>query len=322
MFRDLVRRDAIRRVRWVLGWFFVSAVVFAPQTRAHGPLEDQIASLSRRLSYDSDNVDLLLERAGLYRATGRFEDARQDYEAARRYAPQRRDLDLMEGSLALEGGRPETAVRLLSRYLNAPPGDGAETTTDDVLARIERAHAYLALERYDAAIHDLERALAIHPTAGPVLYLELARAWLRGGEGSRAGAPAASQAAERALAVLDLGISRLGPVVSLQEPALEIEISRHRFDSALRRLDATYGASPRRDLWLVRRGELLWRGGKREEAVVAWNEARRVMAGLPLAHRAHPETRRRRQAVTRYLDLAASLSAKPAEPPGDEAAEP
>jgi hypothetical protein len=76
-----------------------------------------------------------------------------------------------------------------------------------------------------------------------------------------------------ARAVLDRGMRRLGPMATLAEAAMDIEIRRRRWDSALKYADAVIAHASRKDYWLRRRGEILQKAGRACEAVDAYRAA-------------------------------------------------
>ena len=77
----------------------------------------------------------------------------------------------------------------------------------------------------------------------------------------------------RALHSLDEGIVRLGPIVTLELEAIEVELRLNRYDAALARVDRISAQTPRKDSWLARRGAILERAGRLDEAHAAYRAA-------------------------------------------------
>jgi predicted Zn-dependent protease len=71
-------------------------------------------------------------------------------------------------------------------------------------------------------------------------------------------------------------------------PALEIELKQNRVDAALARLDKVMAQSPRKETWLVRRGEILQQAGRTKEAVAAFQAAQKALDTLPPTRRTVP----------------------------------
>jgi hypothetical protein len=124
-----------------------------------------------------------------------------------------------------------------------------------------RARIALALGKPDDAIPVLDRAIAVHPT--PDLYLQRAR--LQIGRGDRF--------AGQAVKGLDQGVQRLGPLVSLESYAAELELRRGRADAALARLDKIAPQVEHPKAVLERRGEILLKAGRPMEARLAFAAA-------------------------------------------------
>jgi tetratricopeptide (TPR) repeat protein len=153
------------------------------------------------------------------------------------------------------------------------------------------------LRQSELAIDDLDLAIAAHPNPAPEWFLDRARLELAGGPESR----------ERALAGLDQGIDRLGPVPALSALALELELDLGRHEAALARLDRIEPAGAGRAHWLVRRGDVLNHAGRATEAWVAWSEALELLGDLPPGRRDSPAT----QALASRLRLALAKAGQP-----------
>jgi predicted negative regulator of RcsB-dependent stress response len=87
------------------------------------------------------------------------------------------------------------------------------------------------------------------------------------------------------LRALDEGIERLGPLVALELPAIEIELAEGRWERALARVDRLAAQSPRQERWQTRRGDILLAAGRPAEARRAYLEARASIRSLKAHHR-------------------------------------
>ena len=67
--------------------------------------------------------------------------------------------------------------------------------------------------------------------------------------------------------------------------AIDLELANHHYDQALARLDklATQGERP--EIWLVRRGDILERAERREEARAAYQAAWTAIESVPPSRR-------------------------------------
>jgi tetratricopeptide (TPR) repeat protein len=262
---------AIGRVRpiatlSVIVWLAGVAIV-----HAHDGLPARIAQVTRQIAADSSNASLYLERGALYRVARRWDAALADLERAAALDPTRIDVDRLRAVVLLALARHREAEAASTRYLTHTPSDHETLTV--------RARARVALGRYREAAADFTAALATRPL--PDLYIERARAERARGA---AGLPAARRGLEE-------GLARLGSVITLELEALELELASRAYDEALARVDKLAGGAPRKDSWLRRRGDILERAGRREEAAESYRAALAAATSLPVWTQQAPATR-------------------------------
>jgi tetratricopeptide (TPR) repeat protein len=235
---------------------------------AHGDLGEQIMAVTREIGAKPRQPALYLKRGELYRALRNWDAALADYDRAASLDPRLAVVDLARGKLLLEAGRVEAALAALDRLLDRQPdlGEGLITRAR-VLVRLGRSAA--AAEEYTRGIARVRRVLPEH-------YLE------------RAEAQSACGRVEEAIRGLDEGIGKLGPVVTLELMAIDLEVGRKRYEAALARLERITARSPRKDPWLARRGEILEKAGRRREARAAYREALAALESLSPARRNSP----------------------------------
>jgi tetratricopeptide (TPR) repeat protein len=178
-------------------------LVAAPPARAHQPLADDIARASERIASATDPASEVLTRGELHRLAGHFPAARADYDRAASLNPNLRGLDLCRAALLVDERRWSEALPILDHVLEHDPGESRAWKL--------RARANESLGRPAEAAVDLARAIAASRHLRPDLFTEQARLL------NRAGRPA------EALAALEQGVARLGPVVALELRAADIE---------------------------------------------------------------------------------------------------
>ena len=237
----------------------------------HGDLDEAITALDREIASRPGDAVLHLRRGELHRKHGDRVEAAADYDRAAALDPALAVVDLARGALELDAGRPEAAQRALDRFVRSKPDDAAGYVARGRLLRRQTEPA--------AAAADFARAVALSREPSAELYLESAEA-LR--EAGRAG---------EAVAVLDQGTARLGPLLTLATMALDLEIALGRTDDALRRVDALIAAAARKEGWLQRRGAVLEKAGRTAEARAAYELARAAIAAVPEYRRATEATR-------------------------------
>ena len=70
--------------------------------------------------------------------------------------------------------------------------------------------------------------------------------------------------------------------------AIDLELKRKNFDTALKLLDSVAARSPRKETWLARRGEVLLQANRPDEARKAYSDALTALGTLPPARRNVP----------------------------------
>jgi tetratricopeptide (TPR) repeat protein len=141
----------------------------------------------------------------------------------------------------------------------------------DVL--FERGRAQLALGDISAADRDFTRAIAHLPTPRPEHIIVHAQAWRQAGK------------QREALRALDEGMTRVGPLPSLQLTAIDLDVELQRYDRALSRLDQLLQQTPNNAAWIVRRADILQRAGRMEEAGAERVRALRQIEARPAQRR-------------------------------------
>jgi predicted Zn-dependent protease len=239
---------------------------------------------------------LYVRRAELHRAHLGWDAAMADIERAAALTNQWPHLHLARAVLYLEAAWFESANIAATRYLKHDP--------TNALASITRARARVKLGQYLGAAEDFTQAIQHAFTQGPELYVE---------RGQALGAAGAAHVDE-ALRGLDEGLDKLGPIVTLQLTAIDIEVKRNRVDAALGRLDKVMAQAPRKETWLTQRGDILKQAGRNQEAAEAYTAALKALDTLPPARRSVPavaDLRRRLRAALAEIEKlqAGTLSA-------------
>ncbi len=217
--------------------------------------------MTKQITQNPKNPDLYIKRGELYRENREWSQALTDYKRAAKLDPELAVVDFCKGRLYLDQGSPELAKDPLDHFLEANP-DHAE-------ALQTRARVLVKLGSPLEAVKDFSRALNMDMR--PELYLERAQALLSVGP----------DYATEALAGLDEGIRNLGPVVTLELAAIDLELAASRYDYALQRLEAVANQADRKESWLARRGEILEKSGRFAEARQSYSDAIAAIDSLP-----------------------------------------
>jgi tetratricopeptide (TPR) repeat protein len=275
----------------------LSILVSSPPAFAHGELVRSISEVTAHLEAElrkpvngHERAKLHLERGELYRLDRKFDLAARDYDAAERYEPQRQAIQIGRARMLFESGCGQPSREVLERFLRLQPGHAE--------ALYLHAQVLVSLGWGARAVHQLDRALKEVSQPDPDHYL--ARAEILVGLGK--------PHLPRALAGLDEGMARLGPIVSLDSRAIDLELALGRHDRALGRIDRQAAATIRKDVWLARRADVLDRAGRKAQARKARQQALQVQRSLPPALQKRPATRELQQR------LLAEIQTKPRTP--------
>ena len=258
-------------------------------TLAHGDLHPRILEVTAQIKQSPTNALLYFQRAELYRIDGDFTNALADLNTVARLDRSLKRVDFLRGQVQLDANQPQSALGPLNRYLaDHPPDPEAYTVRARVLAKLERSAA---------AIEDFTTAIKLSTTPNPELFIERAAAWRALGK------------PEEAIRGLDEGIRKLGPIVTLQLPAVDAELALKKTDDALARIDTVMARLQRKETWLVRRAEILRDAHRETEARTNYFAALEAINRLPPAHRG---TRMTLELETRIRTaLATNALAKP-----------
>ncbi len=192
----LDRFPSHRDPRRIAGVVVALLSALAAPALAHQPLADDIARADQRISQADSPAHELLMRGELHLIAGNLVAARADLELAARLDPDLPGLELCRAALLLGERQHAAALTTIDHHLEREPRD--------VAAWKLRARIHEAQKKPEAAAADLARVIEFARHIGPDLYIEHARLL------TEAGSP------DQALASLQAGSKRLGPVVTLE----------------------------------------------------------------------------------------------------------
>jgi predicted Zn-dependent protease len=233
---------------------------------AHGDDQVIIEALTEELA-KAPSADLHLRRGELFRHHREWERAEADYTAAARLEPALAIIDYFRSRARLEAGAPGEALPLVERFLAAAPREAEGWYL--------RGEILAALDRPVEAAAGYADGLACAAQPRPEHFLRRARLLAAASPGEPA----------RVLAAVDEGLARLGPIVSLVDEAIALELARGHPAGALTRIAAALERAPRREAWLVRQGDVLVQCGRRDEAIASYRGALAAIAELPERYR-------------------------------------
>ncbi|MEE2674685.1 MAG: tetratricopeptide repeat protein [Myxococcota bacterium] len=237
----------------------------------HGGFDERIEVANRAVAARPTDLQPRLALAELHRRHGDLVAAMRDLDDASHIAPEHRRIDYFRGLVHLDAGRYLEAEALLRRFLDQQPGPhpaGHEA----------RARALLKLERPLDAAREYDVAIEQQPVPIPDYYHERALALAAAGDAHL----------EEAIRGIDEGIAAIGPIVTLESVAIDLEVRRGSIDAALLRLERIADRSPRRERWLAQRGGILAETGRTVEAEQSFARALLELEGLSDQRRRTP----------------------------------
>ncbi len=256
------------KVRFTIGLILALATAGPGRILAHEDLTARIALLTAQISTNQNNVEALLQRGDMYRLHGNWVEARNDYAAAEKLAPDSGAVLLSRAQLHVDMGEYQLARVALDQFLARFP--------TNTVALLGRARVLTRLGERRAAIADYSQAIAVAASPQPEEFLE------------RASLQASELGADEAIRGLDEGLERLGWVVTFQKAAIDYELKRQRPDQAAVRLETIIARANRKESWLAWKGEILLAAGKTQEARAVFGEALKAIDALPPRMRTSP----------------------------------
>ena len=254
---------------------------------AHDGLHEQIIAVTKEIKKDSNNAVLYLKRAELYRLHGEWKKSEKDFDHAEKLKPNLTVMNLGRGKLWLDAKQFPKAKLALEIFLAKEP--------DSFEGVITIARVFVKLEQTETAVKYFTQAIAISPLDSAEIYLE------------RAATLRSANKVDEALRGLDEGIEKFGELVFLENYAIDVEITRKNYDAALARLDKLSATMPRKESFLLRRGEILFQAERNCQAQKTLLEARESYNSLSPFRQ---NVRAVKEQIARLQKLLAQIPAK------------
>jgi tetratricopeptide (TPR) repeat protein len=235
----------------------------APEARCHGDVHARIDALTAEIAKKPEDANLYLQRGELHRVDEAWALAEADLDRAEKLNPQLATVFLARARLHLARGQHKDAQAAAEKFLGAYPKHPPALTA--------RAQALAGQKRFVEAAEAWQEVIAAAPAPDVEHYYQRAQALIAAGAAH----------AEAALQTLDEGLAKLGNVPTLGLCAVELEVSRARYDAALERIDRLMPTTGRTETWRELRGDILAKAGKAEEARAEYAKALESMAALP-----------------------------------------
>ena len=238
---------------------FSSIVFFTLCASAHGPIHVRMDRVSKRIEQSPLDAALYVERALLHQEHGELAPAEADLQRSLELKPDDPVTQTVLARVLLEKGDAPEALALAKKILQVDPAQAG--------ARLVEARALVRTGAQEPAVASFDALIDQLPRPSPDLILERSRAVLA----------ADPQAKARALRGLERGIAKVGLLVTLALPAIELERELGRVDGALRKVAGLRAQSGRPTLWRVLEAEILLEAKLWGEAKQATGRARALL---------------------------------------------
>jgi tetratricopeptide (TPR) repeat protein len=248
----------------------------------HTAIDEQIKSVNVRIDEAPTDYLLYLRRANLYRMHGNWDASLADYAKAEELGPEElaQDLYFYKGRVWFDAGNYGLARESLDHFLKIRP--------EHYEARLTRARTWVALHNTDAATRDFTYALKLAENPSPDLYLE------------RSAALASAGHSDEALNGIREAVEKLGPLITLVQFAIELEVSQQHYQEAQSWVTMLPDAVKNQSRWLMQSGDLYAALEETHSAHEQWLAALKALDALPES----------RQKVPANINLRAELEAR------------
>lgn len=277
---------------------FTATLQAAASAVPHESIHELIEKASQRIAKDSANPALYLERAQLYRRHQDWPEARLDLQKASKLQSMSIALWLEEAHYYTARNQPLLALQRLDIVIppdhvrrNTPFREATQAQLADAWQL--RARIWRSFNQPQKAADAMQRVIDLVYKAEPDHFHFRAKALME--LGSRGWIPALECAQQ--------GISTLGACVSLELLAVDLECRLNRCDDAIQRLNRLGHNARRQESWLVQKGDVYWRCGRRAEALKQYRAALNAMQLLRPRTQNTPAVKKLRKHAQAQLQL-------------------
>ncbi|MDQ3061911.1 MAG: hypothetical protein M3R14_03465 [Acidobacteriota bacterium] len=248
------------KIKTILGLSLGIVFVFSIVVLAHDGLHEQIVAVTKEIKKDPQNAALYLKRAELYRLHAEWKNSENDFYKAGKLDANLAVVNLGRGKLWLDAQQYAKAKLALEIFLSKEPNSFEGVLT---FARVSAK-----LKQTKTAVKYFKQAIELSPKDSAEIYLE------------RAETLRSANKVDEALRGLDEGIGRFGELIFLENYAIDLEVERKNYEAALGRLDKLSATLPRKESFLLRRGEILLKAGRKCEARTSLIESKKGFESL------------------------------------------
>ncbi len=234
---------------------------------SHPSTLSRLEELNHLISEDPESPDYYLQRGELHRRHDRFQKALRDFKKAQVLDPDLVISDYYLARLLLDMDKPKQAWERIRTYVQKVPTDPN--------GFLVKARIAIARDKLDLSEISYSRVIALMPRPTPDIYIDRARVQMKQGQ----------MGLIKADEGIDEAIKALGPLVSLIELCIEIQMAQKAFISAIDCIDRLPSKIADQPKWLARKGELFVLAKSPEKARTAFEGALMSLKSLPVNRR-------------------------------------
>ncbi len=228
--------------------------------KAHGPVHAQIDSLSKQIAKYPDSLNLYFERGIYYQIDEDYARAVADFEKVLIMDNEIYTTYFPLAEIYLETAQYELASSYIDKYILHFPKHAN--------GQILYAKVHLALGEDDKAIVGFDNAIAIKKDkATPEDFIHLSNVWR-------------IQNPEKAYKVLEEGVRKIGPYVSMQKHLVDLANEHEWYDRSMQTINAILAKAIRKEYWLLQKANVLQKLSKHEEAKTVYQNCLAEIEGL------------------------------------------
>jgi tetratricopeptide (TPR) repeat protein len=258
------------------------------QVGAHEDIHKKAEPLTEKIEADPNNAVLYFKRGEIYRSYMEWDHALADYEKACRLDPLLLEAELSRAQVFLSIGFFHTAEFVLNQFIQAHPDSQFIAP-----AFVARGRTRVKLGKFPQAASDYSHAIERIEHPKPEYFLERARAYAAGGE----------QYIDKALEGLDQAMGKWPQIDALQSYAVELELGRENYETAIKRLERLAQTSTtRKEKWMAQRAKLLEQTDKIDQAIEVYQETLDTINQLSSSRRKAKPTLELKELCQKHLE--------------------
>jgi tetratricopeptide (TPR) repeat protein len=244
--------------------FFLCNFIFIGYSFAHGDLDERILKVTKEIKVAPDSAYLYLKRGKLYFQHEAFNNSIADLNTSKTLGYRTTEQTLLFAKSYFGLKTYEKAMTYCNEILSDDP--------KNVRAIKLIAQTHFEQGNFTRSAYTFEDLINYTNQSFPKNYVDASQAWesLNTKEGFK-----------RATAIINNGIDKLGPLISLYSRLKDLAVKQKHYDSAIETQHQIIKLSPRKETAYYNLSELFLLNNSKEEALESLNLAKTHFNNLP-----------------------------------------